>query len=374
MRSVNVSHYVLDARTATPDFPGIGRYVANLARALVPLLEPEEKLTLLCDPRYVIELPAGVSVVVLAASPFSLQQQWAVLRLVRSLHADVYHSPYYIMPYWYTVPKLVTVHDLIPILFPKLVSWRARLLFRSLLTMAVRTSDQVIVDSGSTREDLAKILPVSEARTKVVYLGVDSKFSPQLNESMDSLRERPGLPEQFVLYLGSNKPHKNLVRLVEAWSQVGSQFPEHTLVIAGAWLSDYPESRQRAEALGLASIRWLGRVAEEDLPALYSAAEAFVFPSLYEGFGLPVLEAMACGTPVTCSQTSSLPEIAGDAAVFFDPQDTDDIIQSLVQVLASDSLQEELRIKGLHRASQFAWRRTAEATLSLYREMAGRRN
>ncbi|HID89588.1 MAG TPA: glycosyltransferase family 1 protein, partial [Anaerolineae bacterium] len=189
-------------------------------------------------------------------------------------------------------------------------------------------------------------------------------------------RRKYGLPERYILYLGSNKPHKNLVRLVEAWALVtkrGTRDTEHgsrtTLVIAGAWDPRYPESRERAESLGLGNIRWLGPVPESDLPALYTGATVFVFPSLYEGFGLPVLEAMACGAPVICSNVSSLPEVAGDAAVTFTPTDPGAIADALDRVLNDAGLCADLRDRGLRRARLFSWDQSARRTLALYREV-----
>ncbi len=182
-----------------------------------------------------------------------------------------------------------------------------------------------------------------------------------------------------MLYLGSNKPHKNLVRLVEAWRIANSkwQIADSRLVIAGAWDARYPEARERAEALvttdPASSFQlpvWLGPVPEADLPALYAAATAFVFPSLYEGFGLPVLEAMACGTPVICSNTSSLPEVAGAgqaAAWLVDPFDTAALADAIRRVLLDPDLRVGLREKGLARAREFTWTQTAAQTLAIYR-------
>jgi len=177
-----------------------------------------------------------------------------------------------------------------------------------------------------------------------------------------------------VLYLGSNKPHKNLERLVEAWALLqprgsapaaGQPVP---LVIAGAWDDRFPEARRRAEALSLgAQIRWLGPAPEADLPALYSGALLFVFPSLHEGFGLPVLEAMACGAPVVCSNSSSLPEVAGDAALTVDPLDTEKLASAIGQALEEERLRQELRAKGLRQAGSYSWPRTARLTIETYR-------
>ncbi len=193
------------------------------------------------------------------------------------------------------------------------------------------------------------------------------------------------MPERFVLYVGSNKPHKNLTGLVTAWAELirgpgamsgtqtatpgGDAASGAELVIAGAWDPHYPEARQLADSLGDSRIRWLGPVADADLPGLYAAATVFVFPSRFEGFGLPVIEAMACGTPVICSNVTALPEVAGDAAILIDPEDTAGLAEALGRVLQDEALQDDLRERGLRRAADYSWERTAAQTLEVYRQL-----
>jgi alpha-1,3-rhamnosyl/mannosyltransferase len=188
---------------------------------------------------------------------------------------------------------------------------------------------------------------------------------------VEAVRRRYALPERYVLYLGSNKPHKNLIRLIEAWALLAEYGTRSTLLIAGTWDPRHPEPRLLARRLGLENIRWLGPVPEPDIPALYAGATAFVFPSLYEGFGLPVLEAMACGTPVACSNTSSLPEVVGDAALLFDPTDAAGIAEALSRLMHDADLRADLRERTLRQAARFSWERTARATLTVYRQTAG---
>jgi alpha-1,3-rhamnosyl/mannosyltransferase len=193
--------------------------------------------------------------------------------------------------------------------------------------------------------------------------------------TLEAVRRKYGLPEYFVLYLGSNKPHKNLGRLVEAWAQFrNSKFEIRSLVVAGHWDSRYPQAQQKATELGLGeAVRFLGDVSEADLPALYNLATVFAFPSLYEGFGLPPLEAMACGTPVVCANTSSLPEVVGDAALLFDPLDVPALAAALAQALSDADLRTALHARGLARARLFSWERTARETLAVYRQAVGNR-
>ncbi len=361
-------HYILDARTATPHFPGIGRYVTNLARELAPLLAPDERLTLLHDPAHPLALPANGAAQGLAVnvSPFSLQQQWVIPRLLRQHRADVYHSAYYVMPYYPGRPTVLTLYDLIPILFPEHSTLRARLLFRWTTALALRAARRCLAISEATRRDVLAHFRIDPARVTTIPLAADPAFTPQSQQSMNELRARLNLPQRFILYLGSNKPHKNLARLVEAFARMAESAAH--LVIAGAWLPQHPEARQRAVALHVDDrITWLGPVSSADQPALYAAAMAFAFPSLYEGFGLPPLEALACGTPVICANTSSLPEVVGDAALLIDPTNVEVLAAALDRLWSDAVLRQTMRDKGLAQARHFSWQATAQQTLDVYR-------
>jgi glycosyltransferase involved in cell wall biosynthesis len=358
-----------------PHFPGIGRYVTNLARALLPLLTSDEQLTLLHHPDHPV-LPEPVpsaSQAPVAISPFSIAQQWEMPRLLQRLRADLYHSSYLMMPYWPGVPTVLTVYDLIPLLLPERNSVRARFFFRWAMRMALRSTDQVIAISEATRRDLLSHFRYPSERVQTILLAADPAFRPQPADVVVAVRARFGLPERFVLYVGSNKPHKNLLTLMEAWGIAVSRagLGDSALAVAGPWDPRYGEARLRARDAGLEeSVQWLGPVSIADLPALYAAATAFVFPSLYEGFGLPVLEAMACGTPVICSNASSLPEVAGDAARLVGARDPAALAAAIEHVLADRDLRRRMRDRGLAQAGRFSWERNAEQTLELYRRCA----
>lgn len=380
-----MSHYLLDARTATSHFPGIGRYVRNLTAEIVPQLAPEERLSVLWNPSdpggWNPSALAGARVQLVPApvSPFRPAQQWRIPRLLgqlRTAGCSAYHSAYYLMPYRPGLPTLLTFYDVIPLRYPATVSAQARLFYRFATGLALRASQRVIAISEAARQDLLRYFPVPAPKVRAVPLAADPRFRPQPTGELARVRAKYDLPEQFVFYLGINKPHKNLVRLIDAYAGLaGRSVPP--LVIAGAWDARYPQTRQRAaQAQGddpaLADVfRFLGPVEDGDLPGLYAAATVFVFPSLYEGFGLPVLEAMACGTPVACSETSSLPEIAGQAGRLFDPLDVKAIGEALAELLANERLRERLAQRGLAQAGTFSWRRTAQETLACYRELLG---
>jgi glycosyltransferase involved in cell wall biosynthesis len=376
-----MSHYILDARTATAHFPGIGRYVRNLATAMVPHLSADEELTILwnsADPNAWNPTSLGspqVNAIRAPVTPFSPSQQWTIPRLLRQIISQkssvadrsMYHSTYYLMPYRPGMPAILTLYDLIALVHPQTVSPRARLLFRLTTWLALGSVGHVIAISDATRRDLLRHFSIAAERVTTIPLAADLRFQPQPQSAIKAVRQKYNLPADHLFYLGINKPHKNLVRLIEATAQL-APLPL-TLVIAGAWDERYPDPKTRAEALGVADqVRFLGPVDDADLPALYSGCSLFVFPSLYEGFGLPVLEAMACGAPVACSNASSLPEITADATLLFDPLDVNAIAVALQRGLEDADLRRALAEQGVRQAAQFSWARTAAETLSLYQK------
>ena len=389
-----MTRIILDARTATAHFPGIGRYVRNLAQALPPLLAEDEQLAILwnpSDPTAWNPSPlAGAQVQIVPApiSPFSPRQQWAIPRLLRhftqspnhpisqspipNLQSPLLHSTYYLMPYRPGLPTLLTVYDLIALLHPQTVSLRARLLFRLTTRLALAAADRVLTISASARDDLLAHFPIAAERVTAIPLAADPRFRPQPAAEIARVREKYSLPDRYIFYLGINKPHKNLPRLIEAYANLRTThyaLRNTPLIIAGAWDIRYPEARALAAPLGDA-VRFLGPVDDADLPALHSGAALFAFPSLYEGFGLPVLEAMACGAPVICGNRSSLPEVAGDAALLVDPTDTESIAAAIRRLLEDDGLRRSMAERSLAQAARFSWPRTAAETLAVYREMA----
>ena len=374
-----MSHYILDVRTATPHFPGIGRYVANLAQSLHASLAPGEQLTLLGDlasPETPGDsLPAAeFRSIPVSVSPFGASQQWRIPNLLRRLPLSgpaLYHCPYYLYPYHSGMPTVLTFYDVTPLLYPQTVSLKARIFFRIAASVALRAASLILTVSEATRADLTRYFAVPPEKISLTPLAADPRFQPQPSAEIDRIRAKYDLPTRFVLYFGANKPHKNLPALIDAFSQLSTR---HTppLIIGGFWDRRYPQPLQRAARLRIGeSVRFLGAVDDADLPALYSAATVFVFPSLYEGFGLPLLEAMSCGTPVACANTSSMPEIAGEAARLFDPHSVDAIKEAMNALLEDDPLRADLSARGLERANQFSWQSTAATTLRCYRDLLG---
>jgi alpha-1,3-rhamnosyl/mannosyltransferase len=363
----------IDGRYIQDHFPGIGRYTYSLISALAPLAT-DDALVVLHNPalpnsRYDLAALAqhhNVELVRLDVPTFSLAEQLRLPSLVSEFSLDILHSPYYVKPYRLHVPSILTVYDTIPTRYPAYYPRHTRLLIRSLKRLALRSAAHCLAISETTKGDFVREYGVAPERITAIPLAADGRFRPAKPAAVAAMRERHRLPPDYVLYLGINKPHKNLARLVEAWSLVRDR--GITLALAGREDPRYPQARQRVEELGLGdAVLFLGDVTEANLPPLYSGAAAFVFPSLYEGFGLPVLEAMACGVPVACSNTSSLPEIVGDAALTFDPTDVEAIAGALSRLLDDAELRVELRQLGMERARHFTWTETAGRTLEVYR-------
>jgi alpha-1,3-rhamnosyl/mannosyltransferase len=369
--------FVLDGRAIHDHFPGIGRYTFNLAAALpgalVPM-HPQAHVTLLHHPRqpnsrFMVEALAatGVEIVPCEAANFSLAEQWRVPRMLARLRADLYHSPYLLMPYRPGRPTVVTIHDLIPLVLPQLFAARTRLLVRAALGLAVRASHRILTDSRSAADDLHQLLRVPRAKIAVVPAAAGPEFTPQPPDVVDRVRAHLGLPDRYVLYFGSNKPHKNLARLVRAYRGLPGSPPP--LVIGGHWDAAHREARTAAEAGGAVArgrVRFVGQVTAADLPAVYSGALLFVFPSMYEGFGLPPLEAMACGAPVAASRASALPEVVGDAGWLFNPLDENDMARVLSAALAAPDELAHRRQLSLEQAARFSWAATARQTAAEY--------
>jgi glycosyltransferase involved in cell wall biosynthesis len=270
-------------------------------------------------------------------------------------------------------PSVVTLHDLGYLAFPETHTIRRRLELDLTTRWSLRAARRVIAISGATRDDLVRHYGADPARIAVVHHGLSVAFRPVADPSLlRATQARHELTAPYLFYVGTIQPRKNLERLIDAFAQaLGAPGvpPDLTLAIGGrrGWLSAAIEGR--AEALGVAGrVRFLGYLLDEDLPPLLSGALAFVFPSLYEGFGMPVLEAMACGAPVLTSATSSLPEVAGDAALLVNPRDTSAVASAIVRLATDEALRAELRAHGFARAAHFTWERCARETFAVLRE------
>ncbi len=293
------------------------------------------------------------------------------------LRLDVVHDPIGVSPFmlgrWAgQFRRLTTIHDAIAFRYPEGYPWLNNLLHRRYVPASLPNLDGVVAVSEDAARDLARFMGVPPARIHVVPSGVSAHFRPVPPDAAAAVAQRYGLTGPYILSVGAQKAHKNVARLVAAFAQVRDAFPDVRLAIAGPtqWRHSGVEDEIARQGVASAVAR-LGYVAEDDLPALYSAARLFALPSLYEGFGLPVLEAMACGAPVVCSNTTALPEVAGDAALLVDPTDVDALAAALRRLLADDGLRCDLAARGLARARQFTWEQTARNMVRVYRAVLG---
>lgn len=286
------------------------------------------------------------------------------------------HSLAYVSPWLIRVPALVTVYDLSFYLFPQYLRPLQRLYLQVGTRASVRRAMRIITISESTKRDLVRLLHLDPERVDVAVPGVEPKFSPVTEASaLAQFRRDRQLPEHFVLFIGTREPRKNLSVLIRAFAQARRRAGlPHALVIAGAHGWSDREIPRAIDDTGIgADLIMPGFVPHHELPLWYRAADVFVYPSQYEGFGMPVLEALACGTPVITSNVSSLPEAAGDAGLLVTPGDTAELEDALVRILTNSELHQELRERGPKHAQQFTWARAAQRTAASYRRALGMR-
>jgi glycosyltransferase involved in cell wall biosynthesis len=298
-------------------------------------------------------------------------EQFLAPLLVRRIGADVFHGTLNVVPLACPIPSVVTIHDLAFIRFPQTFRAYNRTYLDFATRLTARRAARILTVSEHTRREVIGLLGVPPERVVVTPNAARAHFRPPPIGAIDQLRARHGLPERFLLYVGTLEPRKNLTTLLEAFAEVARR-TDATLLIGGGkgWL--YTPIFERLTALGLRDrVRVVGYIDEEELPLWYAAATVFVFPSIYEGFGMPPLEAMACGTPVVTSNTSSLPEVVGDAGIMVDPHDAAALAAALAQLLNDADLRADLRTRGLQRAARFTWNTTAERTLRAYEDAAG---
>lgn len=300
---------------------------------------------------------------------FGWKQVW-LPRQIKKEGIDLFHFPAFIGSLRTGPPSIVTVHDLCFVLFPEAFSRIRRWYYKRIIPRSIRNSHSIIVDSDSTKNDLFRYLGVKSDRVHRVYLGVDPVrfYKVTRGRELDRLRNAYSLPSDFILYVGTLEPRKNITRLLRAFAYgVLSKGLPYKLVIAGrkGWLYEGIFREVRAMNLG-EHVYFPGYVKPVDLAGLYSMARAFAYPSLYEGFGLPCLEAMSCGTPVLASSTSALPEVVGDCAVIVNPISTESIAEGLRRICSDEELNRRLSSLGPRRASRFSWLTTAKKTVEVY--------
>jgi len=364
----------IDARLVYYHPAGISRYCLQLMQALAEI-DHEDQFVVFQSRRDTRQLVAQSNFQrrpVWTPSHHPLEQYFLSLEL-RFTPLDVLHSPDFIPPFRRRCRSIITIHDLVFLLYPQFLT-KSSARYYGQIDQAVRHTDHIIAVSESTRRDIVRLLGVPEQMITVIYEAPRRFFHPLPEVDIRSrLQKRFGLEREFVLFVGTIEPRKNVPTLLSAFQQMLDHYhPEVDLVLAGApgWLTD--EVHGLVGRLGLTGrVHFLGRVSDEELVWLYNAARMLVLPSFYEGFGLPPLEAMACGAPVIVSNVSSLPEVVGDAGLLIDPANADELTVAMWRLLSDEPLRQELIAKGFKRAACFSWERAARETLDLYRRVAG---
>jgi glycosyltransferase involved in cell wall biosynthesis len=284
---------------------------------------------------------------------------------------DVFHFPSFVARRLRSGIPAVTIHDLAFKRMPELCEAGNVAFLEKHIPRTLERAGLVLADSQFTARELVDVYGYPEERIRVVYLGVDKGFHAAGQREVDRVRRRHELPEKFILFVSTIEPRKNIGSLLQAYGllrESAISLPQLLIVGEGGWRSEMKNIERLIEKLGLGKVvRVINYVGHDELPAVYTAAELFVFPSLYEGFGLPPLESMACGTPVVCSNSASLPEVVGDAALLVPPQDVEGMAKAMHRILDDVTLREELIRRGLKRVRKFTWVETARATIQAYR-------
>ncbi len=362
----------IDARIAHYSRGGIRGYVVHLLEALAEL-DGDAAYHILRSRKDQEELPSPAAfrhVSCWTPSHHRLER-WALGAEIARLGLDLLHSPDFIPPAFGYDRSVITVHDLTFLYYPRFLTAESRRYYNEQIEWAVEQADHILADSHATRDDLTSLLDVEGDRITVVHLAADSSFRPLPPAATRRLANHYHLEPGFLLFVGTLEPRKNVPGLLLAYRILLDQgITKEPLVLVGGkgWL--YEEIFDRAEALELSDqVHFLHDVPDNHLPGLYNAASVLTAPSFYEGFGLPALEAMSCGTPVVAANRASLPEVVGEAGRLVDPESPEEIAEALTCVLTEDSERERMRKSGLERAEAFSWERVARETRAVYQEV-----
>ena len=369
----------IEASPALQQQAGLGRYTAGLLRGLLEL-DPQADYALAYNlsrqvevPRYLAQLPHYAFPH--GNKPWRLRNAASYFGPLAMDHnfvgSHLYHSTGHLLPRLRTMRTVFTLHDVIPFLFPEHHLWQNKIFFEIMLPRFLQHADAIIAVSRNTKRDALRVLNLPPEKIHVISEGIDDQFSPVTDpQQLAAVRQRYNLPQRFVLSVGTLEPRKNHTMLLHAFGALLAAQPDVVLAIAGkrGWL--YQDFLAALDNSGLEPhVRLLNRVPDADLPALMSAASVFAFPSLYEGFGLPPLEAMACGTPVLCSTAASLPEVVGEGGWLLNPLTPAEWTRAMQRLLSEPEAHSALIERARNQAANFTWRKTAIATRAVYQQL-----
>lgn len=371
----------IDVTPLPPRPVGAGNYMIQLVRALASL-DTDDEFVIFAQQsgRDLIDIPPKPNlrwVIVPDKSPARrlIWEQTILPGLVRQSGVELLHSLHYTRPAILPCASVVTFHDMTFLLFPELHTRAKRIFFPLAIRLSARLADALIADSESTRRDSIRLLNISPEKIFTAPLGINEEFQEISDPAiLEACRRQYHLPDSFILYVGLLEPRKNLPLLLKAYARLLGQNEIPTLVLVGRPGWEYQEILRRIDALKLKDkVHFTGYVPAKDLPIIYNLAQVFVYPSVYEGFGFPPLEAMACGTPVITTAVSSMLDHVSDAGILVPPQDEEALSQAMQSILNDTTLREQLSIKGLQRAADFTWQHTAQETLKVYRHISANR-
>ncbi len=355
---------------------GIGTYIRNLVIHLART-DKDTDYVLLCRPQdkgFVESLGENFRALSQTDPLYSMREQLRIPAQLRRAKVDVFHAPHYTLPFTTPCNSVVTIHDCIHLLFPQYLPSRVAYIYaRTALWIAANRSSRVLTVSEASKKDILSFFNIDPEKITVIPNGIDGQFMIEPStEAIARVQERYQLKSPFLLYVGNVKPHKNLERLIDAFFKLRKDgLTNLTLLIIGDEITKYTTIRRTVHRYQLHKyVRFLGFVPSDTLSILYRLADAFVFPSLYEGFGLPPLEAMASGTPVVTSNVSSLPEVVGNAAVLVDPYDVNSIANGIQTILEDPLYREKLTKNGLERAKHYSWERSVAKVKQIYGELS----
>jgi len=353
-------HIIIDGRCITENMHGIGRVAINLTGNLFKI-DRENNYTLLLQThglRWFKEVPQNVKIKLINIPPYSIKEQLLLPRILKNLDFDLYYTPNYTAPVLLDKPIIFTIHDLIHLIYPRDYTFLHRIYYNVIIRKLCEKSLKIITVSDSSKKDIMKFFNVVPEKIIVNYNGVDEKFSPgDKNLAIRFIEEHFGINPPFLLWVGNPKPHKNLKNTLRAFEILGKKFPDLKLVLVGA---EHIEIESRGK------IYPINVNADDQIINLYRSAEVLVAPSYYEGFCLPVLEAFACGCPVVTSARGSIPEIAGDAAFYADPNNPEDIAEGIHKIMTDSEYRRQLIVRGNERAKVFSWQEGARRILDVF--------
>ena len=370
----------IDGKVMALKAGGIGRYALNLLKGMTEILPQHPSIELILYPGPATEVPFSlpprvqISLRTPRVSSSFIRSACLFPVLLPRENLDIFHGlDHRGLPLFHKVcPLILSVHDMITWVHPEFFTWKHRWVVHFMLPRMIQQADRIVTISHASREDIAGFFKIDPEKIVVHYLGCEDHFRPAAPAAIEAIKQKYRLPGDYVLFVGTLEPRKNLILILQALSLLKRRGKWRGLKLAvvgrRGWL--YEEIFAKILSWHLEEdVLFLGFVDDRELPTLYSGSLFFIFPSFYEGFGLPVLEAMACGAPVISSNTSSLPEVAGDAAYLVDPRNAEELAWRMETLLESPSEREALRQKGMERAKLFSWSKAAQATLDLYQEM-----